>query len=44
MSQNNHTGVSNNRRPVNPKKVKLRRKATEDVIEFVQKRAELDKK
>lgn len=44
MSQNTHTGVSNNRRPVNPKKVKLRRKEIEQVVEFIQKRAENDTK
>ncbi|MCH4171343.1 hypothetical protein [Agrilactobacillus composti] len=42
MSQNTHTGVSNNRRPVNSKKVKARRNETEKVLEFVKKRAELD--
>ncbi|WP_269073847.1 hypothetical protein ACNAN0_11830 [Agrilactobacillus fermenti] len=44
MSQNTHTGVSENRRPVNQKKVKLRRKETEQVVEFLAKRAEAEKK
>ncbi|MGX5378255.1 hypothetical protein ACWCL1_08440 [Ligilactobacillus sp. LYQ135] len=43
MSQNVHIGVANDRRPVNHKNIKKRRKQHEAVLNFLKERDEADK-
>ena len=43
MSQNTHVGVANDRRPVNSKNIKKRRKQHEAVLSFLKERDEADK-
>lgn len=43
MSQNTHIGAANDRRPVNHKNIKERRKQHEAVLNFLKERDEADK-
>ena len=43
MSQNTHIGAANDRRPVNHKNIKKRRKQHEAVLSFLKERDEADK-
>ena len=43
MSQNTHIGAANDRRPVNHKNIKKRRKQHEAVLNFLKERDEADK-
>ncbi|MFD1466558.1 hypothetical protein ACFQ4L_10835 [Lapidilactobacillus mulanensis] len=43
MSQNNHTGISGARRPVNETNIKKNKKANDKVLETLKKLADADK-
>ncbi|WP_263853600.1 hypothetical protein [Lapidilactobacillus bayanensis] len=43
MSQNNHTGMNGNRRPINTTNIKKNKKANDKVLETLKKLAEADK-